>query len=217
MRRRHSKLSRKQRRIKSRVTFRTLFLLSITLIFNTYAWFLYTTTVSTSMTAHVDAWKVEFEVDDEVVDREFTFAVAHAYPGMPDNVKELVVRNNGEKRADITYEIQYIRIFEDEYISTERVAEGVTPPVGATQMSAAALLTKIQNDYPFYFEVETPTGALEVNEDATLVMTFGWDYESGDDATDTNYGTTAYDFYEDNPDTPAIQIILKVTVTQHRD
>ena len=97
MRRRHSKLSRKQRRIKSRVTFRTLFLLSITLIFNTYAWFLYTTTVSTSMTAHVDAWKVEFEVDDEVVDREFTFAVAHAYPGMPDNVKELVVRNNGEK------------------------------------------------------------------------------------------------------------------------
>ena len=70
MRKRHKeKLKRKQRRIKNRVTIRTLFLLIITLIFNTYAWFTYFNTISANMTAHVDKWHIQFKIDDEVVER----------------------------------------------------------------------------------------------------------------------------------------------------
>ncbi len=88
------RLNRKERRRKHRVTLRTLFLLSVTLIFNTYAWFLYATTVSTNLTAHVDAWRVEFEVDQAMVEREFNFVIAHAYPGMQDKVQTVDIRNS---------------------------------------------------------------------------------------------------------------------------
>ena len=84
-RRRKEKLTRKQRRIKNRVKLRTLFLVAITLIFNTYAWFLYVHTVSGNLRAHVDAWHVEFQVDNQVVEREFNFDI-HEYPfefGLP--------------------------------------------------------------------------------------------------------------------------------------
>ena len=48
-----------------------------------------------------------------------------------------------------------------------------------------------------------------------MTITFSWPYESGDDETDTEYGTTAYDFYEDNPTTEAIELVIKLIVTQH--
>lgn len=68
---RKEKLSRRQKRAKRRSIFKTLFLLSVTLIFNTYAWFLYTTTVSSNLTAHVDAWHVEFRIDDKTKDTNY--------------------------------------------------------------------------------------------------------------------------------------------------
>ena len=211
-RRQKEKLSRKQRRIRSRVTFRTLFLLSITLIFNTYAWFLYTTT---AMTAHVDSWKVEFEADGESVTTSVNFVVAHAYPGMPNSEKELTVRNTGEKAATITYEVQSYRIMDDVFISSEEVALGATVPTGATtNLTAAQLLSKLQNDYPFNFEVDTGSGSLAINASTIVTLTFGWDYESGDDETDTDYGVAAYQYYEENEGEPAIEIVIKVTVTQ---
>ena len=118
MRERHKKkITRNQRRIKNRVTVRTLFLLAITLIFNTYAWFMYVSTVSSSLTAHVEAWHVQFEVDDEIVDRDFTINIAHAYPGMEDEEKEVTIINDGEKTADIDFAIKSIRVFDDLYVA----------------------------------------------------------------------------------------------------
>ena len=67
------KRKREERRRRRRLKLRTLFMLSLTLIFNTYAWFLYVTTVSTNMQVHVDAWSVNFEVDDQIIDEEFLF------------------------------------------------------------------------------------------------------------------------------------------------
>lgn len=213
---RRQKLDRKQRRIRNRVTLRTIFLLSVTLIFNTYAWFAYATTVSTSMSAHVEAWKVEFEFDSHMIDRVFNYNVDHAYPGMPNNVKTLMVSNTGEKDADLTYEIRKVRIFDDIYISTSAVAEGETVPEGATTLTPAQLLYKVQNDYPFTLSVTIGQGTLLVNQSTTLTITFSWAYETGNDATDTNFGTRAIEYYEENDGEPVIQIELKLIVTQHQ-
>ena len=217
MARKHHKLSRKERRTKHRVTLRTLFLLSVTLIFNTYAWFLYATTVSMNLTAHVDAWKVQFEVDETLVEREFDFIIAHAYPGMDDKSQVVEIRNSGERPADITYSIKKIRIFDDEFISTEYAQELGTVPVDTTVLTEAQLLSKIQNDYPFRVSVQTALQTLAIGQSSTLTITFEWDYESGDDETDTDYGPRAYEYYEDNVGEPAIQAIIKIVVVQHQD
>lgn len=216
MRKRHQKkLTRKQKRIKNRVTLRTLFLLSITLIFNTYAWFLYLTTVSSNITAHVEAWHVQFKVDDEIVEREFPVQIEHAFPGMTNQQKTITVINDGEKDADISFAIKSVRIFDDVYVASDLIETGDTVPVGAVRMTSAQLLTKIQNDYPFTLSITSSSGTVTAEHQGTLTITFTWPYESGDDETDTEYGTTAYDFYEDNPTTEAIELVIKLIVTQH--
>ena len=216
MRKRHQKkLTRKQKRIKNRVTLRTLFLLSITLIFNTYAWFLYLTTVSSNITAHVEAWHVQFKVDDEIVEREFPVQIEHAFPGMANQQKTITVINDGEKDADISFAIKSVRIFDDVYVASDLIETGDTVPAGAVRMTSAQLLTKIQNDYPFTLSITSSSGTVTAEHQGTLTITFTWPYESGDDETDTEYGTTAYDFYDDNPTTEAIELVIKLIVTQH--
>ena len=140
-RRRKEKLKRKERRIKNKVKLKTLFLVAITLIFNTYAWFLYLHTVSANLSAHVEAWQVSFEVDGQTVEREFVFDIAHAYPGMTTTSKTVSIANSGEKDADIGYKIKSYRIFNQVYISSEAVAEGATVPTGAnTSFTEAQIL-----------------------------------------------------------------------------
>ncbi len=218
MRKRHrKKLTRKQRRIKNRVTIKTLFLLSITLIFNTYAWFLYVTTVSSNITAHVEAWHVQFKVDDEIVEREFPIRIEHAYPGMTNQQKTITVINDGEKDADIDYAIKSIRIFNDVFVASDQLGAGDTVPTGATQMTSSQLITKIQNDYPFTLSITSSQNTITAEQQGTLTISFIWPYESGDDATDTSYGTTAYDFYATHHDTEAIELVIKLIVTQHNE
>lgn len=222
--RRVDKLTRNQKRIKNRVTLRTLFLVSVTLIFNTYAWFLYVNTVSANLTAHVDAWHVNFEVDDVTVDRQFDFEIDDAFPGMPDQTKVVSITNNGEKAADISYSIRKLKIFDEQYISSEAVASGETVPTGAiTTYTAAQLLNKIENDYPFKLTFVVSSQTIAVSGTATLTLTFEWDYEITDanatnaqiaarDAADTTYGTQAYSYSSNT----AIEITVDITASQHQ-
>ncbi len=47
-------------KILKKIKLRNLIVLIILLAFNTYAWFIYTTRVSSEITAHVSSWDVEF-------------------------------------------------------------------------------------------------------------------------------------------------------------
>lgn len=218
MRKRHSqKLTRKQKRIKNRVKIRTLFLLVLTLMFNTYAWFLYVSTVSSSLTAHVEAWHVKFKVDNELVNRDIPIVIEHAYPGMSDEVKTVTIINDGQKDADVRFAIKSIRIFNDVYIATDLLSTGDTIPTGAIETTSEILNNKIQTDYPFYLSVESSEDTIGANSEETLTITFSWQYESGDDETDTNYGEMAYSYYEANPTSQAIEMVIKLIVEQHKE
>ncbi len=47
-------------KVLKKIKLRNLLILIVLLAFNTYAWFVYTTKVSTGLNAHVSAWDVEF-------------------------------------------------------------------------------------------------------------------------------------------------------------
>ena len=213
MRRRKEKLTRKQKRIRNRITLRTLFLTAITLIFNTYAWFLYFNTVSVNLTARVDAWHVNFEVENEPVDRDIYFQVAHAYPGMTTASKTVTISNLGDRAADIVCQVKYLKIFDDEFIATEAIAAGMTAPVGSTQLTAAQLYTKMTSDYPFTINIIMTHTELPVSGEEEVTVTFTWPYESGDDEEDTDYGIEAYTYNQQN--LTAIEAIIEVQVMQH--
>lgn len=66
--------------IKKRIKLKTLIILIILLMFNAYAWFVYTTKVSGEMVAHVEAWDVIFQADDEEKISYAEFDVGRIYP-----------------------------------------------------------------------------------------------------------------------------------------
>lgn len=51
----------------------------------------------------------------------------------------------------------------------------------------------------------------------SLTITFSWVYENNNDENDTLYGTRAYDYYQSNSNTNAIEIIVNIKATQHKD
>ena len=136
---------------------------------------------------------------------------------MTDEERTVTIVNDGEKVADITYAVKSIRVFNSVYVATDQFESGETIPVGATQTTSAALLSKIQNDYPFVITVSSSSNSVGTQTEESLTVTFSWDYESGDDSTDTTYGENAYTYYQSNSSSPAIELVVKLFVTQQED
>mgnify|MGYP005792992101 CR=1 FL=1 len=211
------KRKREERRKRRRLKLKTLFLLSLTLIFNTYAWFLYVTTVSTNMTVHVDAWSVNFEVGDQVIENNFVLEIDHAYPGMDEVEKTVTVNNSGEKDATLSYVITTARIFDDIYIVEEELSTEEKENLTGTEikMTAEELAQMLLEDFPFEITVNVSSTDLAMNGgEATINVKFTWAYESGDDELDTQYGVDSYKYYQQNTGKSAIEIKIKLKAEQ---
>lgn len=212
------KRKREERRKRRRLKFKTLFMLSLTLIFNTYAWFLYVTTVSTNMTVHVDAWAVNFEVDGTAVEKEFVLPVDHAYPGMEDVEKTISISNTGEKIADLSYSIAKARIINDVFVVMDELTTEEKAALTGTevQLTKEQMITKLQTEYPFKIIVNCDKTQLDVDGNASVKMKLTWDYDNNDDDKDTQYGVDSYNYYQANPGSSAIEVVIKIKAQQHQ-
>ena len=211
------KRKREERRRRRRLKLHTLFMLSLTLIFNTYAWFLYVTTVSTNMTVHVDAWSVNFEVDNQVIEKEFVFEIEQAYPGMDEIQKDVTIKNSGEKKADLTYKISRARILDKEYVVEEELTtEEIAALTGnEIKVTSDELKRMINEDFPFKITITNSSDILDINQEATVGMKFAWEYDTGDDELDTQYGVDSYEYYQNNPGKSAIEVRIKIIAQQN--
>ena len=194
-------------------------MISLTLIFNAYAWFLYITTVSTNMTVHVEAWSVNFSVDNEAVERELLFDVENAYPGMDDVSKTISITNSGEKVADVNYKISRIKILDKEYIveeelETEEKEQLTGQEIKVTEEEMVRMLT---NDFPFKLTVTSTGEQLDTGQMASVTIKFSWEFENGDDSLDTKYGVDSYQYYQENDGEAPIKAKIKINVQQHKD
>lgn len=213
------KRKREERRRRRRLTLRTIFMLSLTLIFNTYAWFLYITTVSTNMQVHVDAWSVNFQVDGATIEKEFLLEIEHAYPGMQDIEKTVTINNSGEKIADLSYTIASVRIIDEIYVVESELTEEEKATLTGTEIKITTeeMTRMLQEDFPFKISVSCSSTQLDLNAEATVSMAFTWAYESGNDTLDTQYGVDSYKYYQDNAGKPAIEAKIKIKAQQHQD
>ena len=90
-----------------------MLLLLLTLIANTYAWFIYNSTVSSSIQVHVKSWHFELEAGD--ISSDFIFRVAEIYPGMDTESTTINATNSGETDAKVTCNITYLKILEIDF------------------------------------------------------------------------------------------------------
>ena len=186
------------------VRLRSLIFLIVLFAFNSYAWFIYNTRASLSLTAHVSSWNVVFKIDSNVITEDTVIDVGRIYPGMPEFEEEITVSNLGETNASLSYEFKSITVF------------GTTYAVG-NEYTAAELQDMIEDDFPFVIEVTVDD--TDVNEDdgeGIITITVNWAFESGDDETDTYWGTQAYDYYEANGDS-ASSLTIELTLIATQD
>lgn len=188
-------------RIIKTVKLKTLILLIVLLSFNSYAWFIYATKVSSGMNAHITSWNVKFKAGDEDITTNVVFDVDKIYPGMEDQTKTLTAYNEGEMIAQLSYDIKQIRILDTTYTASETL----------TSEEIESLLA----DYPFKLTFTIDNSNLNAeNGSATFIIMLKWDFESGDDALDTAWGERAYEYNKNYPSSPSIHAEVEVRATQ---
>ena len=97
-------------KILKKIKIKNIIILILLLIFNTYAWFIYATKVSSSLSVHVSSWNVEFSVGEDETVTNILIAVERVYPGMETFEKNVSVRNKGEIKAELDYDIISLNI-----------------------------------------------------------------------------------------------------------
>ena len=195
-----NKIKRKKR--KRRIRTSTLFFLFLTLASNSFAWFIYSTKVSNSITAKVRSWHVNFNVGGGETNEEYIEVNIDAiYPGMQPFYQELKASNDGETDAKIIYEVVDANVLGDNLI--------------AKGMSSLDIINSFKNDYPFTLSISSSSDIIKANGDeVTISISASWDYDSGNDEEDTKWGNRAYDYHKDNPDLSSVKLLIKVSAIQ---
>ena len=194
-------------KIMKKIKIRNLIILILLLVFNAYAWFVYTTRVSLDLSAHVSSWDVQFVAKDGGVSSDMIIKVEKVYPGMEDFEKIREVKNRGEVNVELSYEIESVRIMDE---TIEKNDE--------TGVTSESIEEKLKKDYPFKINiVKDDSNLITGSGNGSFKITVVWPYESGDDEADTNWGRKAYEYYENNPDKECIELKLVLKATQAKN
>ncbi len=191
-------------RIVKKIKLKTIILLIVFLSFNSYAWFIYATKVSSGISAHITSWNVKFKAGEQEITTNVVFEVDKIYPGMEPQTKTLTAYNEGEMKAILEYQIKEIRILGDSY----RISDNFTEE---------QLISKLA-EYPFKltFAIDN-TNLNEENGSADFDISLTWDFESGDDDLDTYWGEKAYEYNNNYPNISSIYVEVVVSATQQAE
>lgn len=190
--------------VKKYIKLRTLIILVVLLVFNSYAWFIFATKVSGGLSAHVTSWDITFQTGDDDSITNIEIDVSTIFPGMETYRKEIKVKNSGESIANLMYKYQSLTVLGDEYTVGENCTQ-------------EELNQKIANDYPFKITVTVDKNEIDIaNEEGLFVITVEWPYESGDDETDTYWGERAYEFSQNYPDESSLHLSLFLIAEQKK-
>ena len=188
--------------IIKKIKIRTIIFLIVLLAFNSYAWFLYATKVSTGLQAHVAAWDINFVIGDKAIEKTVIINVEKIYPGMEDFFQEIQVENKGETKAELKYEIESIKIFGETFSRQ-------------SGMTSQQLEEKISNEYPINLDIQISNDSLDEGEGrSAFTINLSWPFESDNDELDTYWGEKAYEYYSKNANANSVELEINLIATQ---
>lgn len=193
-------MAKKKKSILKKVRLKTIFLLALTLASNSFAWFIYSTEVSSSISTRVREWKVTFDVDGQRIEKEVTINVGSLYPGMETYTEVFTASNTGESKATFVYEVKEANVLGDNLLNSITGNDKI--------------LEYLETAYPFKVKLSSSNNSIEINGQEQITIDVSWPYESGNDELDTYWGNKAYDFHKANPDSPSIVLVIKISASQ---
>lgn len=186
--------------LKKKLRRRTLFFLILTLMANTFAWFIYSNKVSNNITTGVKSWKINFKQDGVDIVNNVEFKIDSIYPGMPDYTNSLSITNIGETAANISYEVEEIKILDEFYNSD--------------MYSSTDLINRLKDNYPFKMNFSINNQEVGTGQTSEFTFSLVWPYESGHDEADTYWGKKSASFKEQYPNKEQIAIKVKIIAGQ---
>lgn len=190
----------KRKKLFKKIKIRTIFLLAITLASNSFAWFIYTTKVSSNISAKVREWNVTFDVNGQTVEKTIEINIDSLYPGMESYNQTLTASNSGEARAQITYEVITAKVLGDDLMT-----------LGYTDIE---IINYLRSNYPFSIDFNVSNDIIQSKGEETITISISWPYESGQDEEDTKWGSLAYTYHQNYPEIPSIDLSIKITAYQ---
>lgn len=191
-------------KILKKIKLRTLILLIVLLSFSSYSWMIFSSRVSTGITAHVTAWRFDFSHGDTAISEEIIFDVEQIYPGMNDYYFSVKVTNNGELDGELSCEIKKI------------VVLGKTYEISSS-FSSSELENMMLTDFPFSLNVSVAGNngnVIPVGESKDVNVVLSWPFDSGNDELDTKWGEDAYEYYKNNSSSSCLHIEMYLKVEQ---
>jgi hypothetical protein len=182
-----------------------------------FAWFIYNKTVDMGLNAHVKAWDIHLAAGDG---ETYTFNLSDLYPGMPEATDSVVVVNDGEMDADLSFTVKELVLFgETKTLNTDYT---VTVNNGVYTI----------NGFPFELSFSLTSDSVSAGAQTTLSFVLNWDYDNNEpecqgtdaggepynicDAEDTELGEKSYEYSQTNPDDPSLAIVLRLQFQEAR-
>lgn len=191
----------------------SMFLIAVSFISVTLAWFAYSGIAKVTTEVNVKAWNIELEKSGEKVSNDIVISLSEIYPGMDIVYELLKIRNLGDSDANVKYEISSARIL-DEY--------------NYDLHSSSSNETEDELSYEFPFGINMSLSknyAKSKGDESYFQISVLWPLDSGDDELDSYWGTKAYEFQQNeeakrkqDPDyqtKPSIQIVISLTAEQY--
>ena len=201
---------RKRHRVFIKLNLLSLFLLAVSFISITLAWFAYSGLAGVGTEVDVRAWLVEFKKGDDVVTNNIVISLDDIYPGMDTVTETVQINNMGDSDAQISYSIDSARILDEEFIGEDSLM----------------LEDKLSHDYPFHLNINLKKNFVLAKGDTSDVeVSVSWPLDSGNDERDSNWGNAAFNFQENeknkelqNQDyhaNPTLKVIISIKVEQY--
>ncbi len=181
-----------------KVNLLSLFLMAISFISVTLAWFAYSGLSNVATEIGVKAWYIELEKNGKSISNDIVISLSEIYPGM-DVVNEVVnIKNMGDSDAELNYKIVSARILDNEkdnYV------------IDDSKVSSDYVEDKLSHEYPFHINVSLSKNyILAKGEDSDFEVSISWPLDSGSDTLDSLWGNEAYKFHQKEHEKNGIQI-----------
>lgn len=218
-------LLRKTRKSKIKISKKRCVLVILSLIMVVFAWSAYYSIINPTMNLHINSWNISIYVDEnknkvaeESEERNKNSAIEvnflEMYPGMNQEVMDVIIKNNGETPSEINYTISDVSILGNTYKLQENGY------VDAGGVRAYELISETE-ELPFKFMIEH-TKVIEGGSEGYLAAKAVWisSLNSTDGLTeeqineinenDSIWGYNVAEFLNSNPDESVFKFKIKI-------
>lgn len=203
----------KRYRTYLRLNLLSLFFLIISFLSITLAWFAYSGIAKADTDIKVKSWYIEFQKDNKKVSNEIVLSF-EVYPGMETIDEKINIKNFGDSDAQVKYNIQSARIFNNE--------------INSSNLEKDLLEDQLSHNYPFHVNINLSKGYVKANNkdgESELSVSVSWPLDSDNDTTDSNWGTEAFNFQKEEENKakndsnyqikPSIKIVISLKAEQY--